>query len=436
MAKSAAYRNEEASRGIGLEEVAAALPPGAALVAYSRYERVDQGGAERPPCYLAFVMSGQAQTPEVVSLGSAGAIDTLVSQWLDQAGRGILDVSRPERAVEAACRTVGTALRGKVWDPVAAKVGSAELVFIVPDGELHLVNLAALPDGASTNHYLVEKAPVFHYLSAERDLIGRSERVPRGEGLLALGGPDYEATSQMLTAAEAALTPRGDALWFRGGRSKCGHFAERRFEMLPAAAREAAEVAASWTAEVPGTLVLTGTAASEAAFKRESPARRILHLATHGFFIRDECRDQNPLLLSGLALAGANHRDSAGPDEEDGILTAEEIAALNLERAEWTVLSGCDTGVGEMAAGEGVLGLRRAFEVAGAETLIMSMWPVDDESTREWMRALYERRFRDRMETARAIQEASRAILRTRRERKLTTHPFHWGGFVAAGAWK
>jgi CHAT domain-containing protein len=187
---------------------------------------------------------------------------------------------------------------------------------------------------------------------------------------------------------------------------------------------------------MPATLVLTGAAASEAAFKREASARRILHLATHGFFIPDECRGENPLLLSGLVLAGANHRDAAGPDEEDGILTAEEIAALDLGRVEWTVLSGCDTGVGEVAAGEGVLGLRRAFEVAGAKTLTMSLWPVDDESTREWMRVLYERRFRDRMETARAVQEASRAILRARRERKMTTHPFHWGGFVAAGDWK
>ena len=99
---------------------------------------------------------------------------------------------------------------------------------------------------------------------------------------------------------------------------------------------------------------------------------------------------ENPLLLSGLALAGANRRAAAGPDEDDGILTAEEVASLNLQGTEWAVLSACDTGLGEIKAGEGVFGLRRAFQIAGARTVIMSLWSVDDRATRPWMRALYE----------------------------------------------
>jgi len=79
---------------------------------------------------------------------------------------------------------------------------------------------------------------------------------------------------------------------------------------------------------------------------------------------------ENPLLLSGLAFAGANRRTSAKPEESDGILTAEEIASLNLEGVDWAVLSACNTGAGEIKVGEGVFGLRRAFQVAGAKTVV------------------------------------------------------------------
>ena len=116
---------------------------------------------------------------------------------------------------------------------------------------------------------------------------------------------------------------------------------------------------------------------------------------------------ENPLLLSGLAFAGANRRGAARLDEDDGILTAEEVAALNLNGVEWAVLSACDTGLGEIRAGEGVFGLRRAFQVAGARTVIMSLWSVDDQATRAWMRALYEARFRRGLSTADAVHSAS-----------------------------
>jgi CHAT domain-containing protein len=146
--------------------------------------------------------------------------------------------------------------------------------------------------------------------------------------------------------------------------------------------------------------------------------------------------EANPLLLSGLALSGANRRTSVAADQDDGILTAEEVASMNLGGVEWAVLSACDTGVGESRAGEGVFGLRRAFQVAGARTIIMSLWSVDDEATREWMRALYQARFQRARSTAESIYDASLAVLRARRAAGLSTHPFYWGAFVAAGDWR
>jgi CHAT domain-containing protein len=141
-------------------------------------------------------------------------------------------------------------------------------------------------------------------------------------------------------------------------------------------------------------------------------------------------------LLSGLAFAGANHRDAAGAQEEDGILTAEEIATLDLSRVRWAVLSACDTGKGEIAAGEGVLGLRRAFEVAGAGTLVMSLWSIEDRAARLWMRALYEGRLTRGLSTAEAVRGASVNVLRARRASGASSHPFYWAGFVAAGDWR
>jgi CHAT domain-containing protein len=141
------------------------------------------------------------------------------------------------------------------------------------------------------------------------------------------------------------------------------------------------------------------------------------------------------LRLSGLALAGANHRgQEAGGD--DGILTAEEVAALDLRQAQWVVLSACETGVGEVTVGEGVLGLRSAFRIAGARTLIMSLWAVDDEATRQWMRALYENRLSRRLDTAASAREAALSVLRSRRASKRPGHPFYWASFVAAGDWR
>jgi len=145
---------------------------------------------------------------------------------------------------------------------------------------------------------------------------------------------------------------------------------------------------------------------------------------------------ENPLLLSGLAFAGANRRGAATADEDDGILTAEEVAGLDLTGLDWAVLSACDTGLGVVRVGEGVLGLRRAFQTAGARTVIMSVWSVEDRSTRQWMHALYQARFERGLDTADAVRQAALSTLRARRSATGSGHPFFWAGFVAAGDWR
>ena len=214
-----------------------------------------------------------------------------------------------------------------------------------------------------------------------------------------------------------------------------------RFDPLPASLKEVDDVVTLWNqahggpAQIaqlpspmrpPSAIRLTGVAASEVGFQgggvgAAHPAcgdprvlsgcglcggARIVQRGPRRRPRQETARD-HPLLLSGLILAGANHRNVAAPDEEDGVLTAEEVAALDLNGVEWAVLSGCDTGVGEVRAGEGVFGLRRAFQVAGARTVIMSLWQVEDQATRQWMTTLYKSRFIKNLSTMNAVHEAA-----------------------------
>ncbi len=485
--KSLAFREERAIERIDLTRVAAHLSPGDALVAFVRFHRYPvpavgesaRGlvGDGTPPgnggtgvaAYAAFVQRAVERSPSLVFLGEAEGIDSLIAGWQKEMRR--TRGQAPSAPAEAAYRAVASELRRKIWDPLFPLLRGVGRVFLVPDGAMHLVSFAALPEGDS--EYLLETGPLIHYLSAERDIARARGKAGRGTGLLAMGGPAYDVAASPAQIGASRVSPGAGvrASPYRGSRSSCGVFHRIRFEALPSAAKETEELVAMWREATRGMEVaegassvvhLKGFEASEAAFKESASGRRVLHLATHGFFLGADCPSisvdsrgigivgprkaaetssiqvigENPLLLSGLALAGANRRASAGQNDEDGILTAEEIAAMDLKGVEWAVLSACDTGVGAVKAGEGVLGLRRAFEVAGADTVIMTLWPVSDETAREWMRELYIGRLLRRLDTAEAVRKASMALLQREREKHGAGHPFYWAGFIAAGDWR
>lgn len=314
----------------------------------------------------------------------------------------------------------------------------------MPDGLINLVNVAALSDDQG---YVVERDPLLHYLTTERDLLVSTPRTDRASALLAVGGAAFD---ELVPTRSAASVWRGP---------ECESLARVHFEALPGSLNEIGDISALWPKTRPTDVtILSGPAATESAVKRAVSGHRVVHLATHGFFLGSDCAPslagrravggiarsstmatvaaENPLLLTGLVLAGANNRGKATLDQDEGILTAEEIAGLNLEGTEWAGLSACDTGLGEIRAGEGVFGLRRAFQIAGARTVIMSLWSVEDATARVWMRALYKGRLRKNLDTAAAVREANLFALRARRAAGQSTHPFHWAAFVAAGDWR
>jgi CHAT domain-containing protein/Flp pilus assembly protein TadD len=486
--RSDTFRTNARRVTVGLAEVRAALPAGAALVSFYRYDRTvvtpasnatRAATARTIPSYVAFVLRADGAEPTAVPLGSAATVESAISAWRDELVAGVTRQPVDLAAAEQALRVPGAALRRRVWDPIAAHLSDATRVFVVPDSAINLVPIAALP--APSGGYLLERGPVIHYLPAERDLaIPESPRTSVPGTLLAVGGPAFSTRDVFASSApkpgpvtssrpEAVLATRGT-----GVPSTCVGFRTMTFRPLPEARAEAEEVAALWTSSRGGVgepaRTLVGSIASEASFKQLAQGRRVLHLATHGFYLGDECdaapaqntravggltssnvpsspapavrprprqvQTENPLLRSGLALAGANRRSTAGAGEDDGILTAEEVAGLDLTGLDWAVLSACDTGLGVVRVGEGVLGLRRAFQMAGARTVIMSVWSVEDRSTRQWMRALYRGRFERGLDTADAVHQAGLSTLRTRRAATGSGHPFFWAGFVAAGDWR
>ncbi len=430
-AVGAEYRGPIDRERAGLDEVTRALPAGAALVAYVRFERTT---APTPSsAYLAFVLR-HGNAPRAVALGPADAVDEAVRAVRREIIRERDAQGNSEKLNEAAYRRAGETLRRAVWDPLAPYIAAAASVYIVPDGALQLVNLQALPAGAA--QYLAETGPLLHTLSTERDLAQRAAGAVRESvaeapvvRLLAVGNPSYDLEPYK------GAPPLPYAL-YRGPRISCAEFSKMRFDPLPGSAREVEQIAALWRSKSWSATRLLNAAATETAIKADAAGVRVLHLATHGFFLEQACDAtaelaENPLLRSGLAFAGANRRDAASAAGDDGILTAEEVTSLDLTQAEWVVLSGCDTGDGDIRAGEGVQGLRRAFQEAGAGAVIASLWQVEDEAAASWMSALYRAHFVQGLGAAQAVRAANRTVLAARKAKGQSTHPFHWASFSA-----
>ena len=447
-------RRQVIADSLGIADVARALPDDAALIAYTTVRR--QNGHDLCALVLA------AGVPEIsaVMLGDAAAIDALVMSWRNAVMAGAVPAGPLRNNAEQSCTAAGNRLRAAIWDPLVPKLHGVTRVFVVPDGTMQWVSLPALPDGQGG--YCIESGPLIHVLTDERDLLLEPNSPSlQATGLLALGGPDFDADPKRIASANDMQ--RTQLSLYRGARASCQSLAKLRFERLPLAGREVRDISAIYDGADRGPVsVFAEHNASETRLKLECHGRNVIHLATHGFYLDRACSGielgrkewalsnsgsapnvaaasvwsfTNPLLLSGLAFAGANRREQTGAAEDDGILTAEEVASLDLTGTQWVVLSACDSGLGLLAAGEGVLGLRRAFRAAGARALVLSLWPVQDAATQDWMVDLYRSRFADGADTAQAVHAASLAALKRERANAGSGHPFHWAGLIAVGDW-
>lgn len=437
--RSTRFRTGERMRSSDLADLRANMPKDSVLVSYVRFTEYQMEKtrfhAKWVQSYAAFTLhpDGEHGGPEQVhifNLGEAKAIDDLIERMRNSADAeahgGGLGSARNEREYRAA----GEQLRKLVWDPLAGEMSGAGMVLVVPDGVLNLVPFSALPQGPG---YLVEHGPVVHVLTTERDLIP-AETPAKKAGLMAVGGPAFELAEADAPSPDGsgAGGPRMGAPALRETPVTCDTFSKMEFNPLPASLTEVNEISSTWkrwNAREPEEL-LTGDNATRAKFLEAAPRARVLHVATHAFVLDKSCGDGNPLLHSGLVFAGANKNRGSS------ILTAQQIASVDLTGVDWAVLSACNTGNGELRDGEGVLGLERSFRVAGAKSVVMTLWPVGDEVTREYMHELYAERFGRRASTANAAWIAARRLLRQRQAAGKSTHPWYWAGFVAAGEWR
>ncbi|RYE01258.1 MAG: CHAT domain-containing protein [Sphingobacteriales bacterium] len=220
------------------------------------------------------------------------------------------------------------------------------------------------------------------------------------------------------------------------GNARFGEGAHKAWEDLPGTGREVAALDAILRKSGVRTTVVTGLAAEEARVKAISGAGpSVLHLATHGYFLpsgRVQSDSANaratatdPLLRSGLVLAGANDFWSGAPapaGKEDGLLSAYEIAQLDLTQVRLAVLSACETAVGDLNGTEGVFGLQRAFRLAGVPHLVVSLWQVPDRETAELMAAFY-----NRLAAGRPLHDA---LNEAKAEMRKSYAPYYWAGFI------
>lgn len=400
-------------RALTLAEIQRALPPQAALLEFAVYRPFDPkapttGERYGAPRYAVYVIRPQGAV-SWRDLGEAAPLEAALDAW-----RAAL--REPKRRDTA---KLGQAVSALLWQPLLPLLNETQHLLIAPDGMLNLIPFEALPE--NPGRFLVERFAV-SYLSSGRDLVRGPQRAKAATAPpLVIADPVFGEPGSLANVA-LAKTPTRRRSVTAGRDLKDVYFAP-----LFATAQEARTIKTLFK----DATVLTGAQATEAALK-QAAAPRLLHLATHGFFLADasaSTANLNPLLRSGLAFAQANlHQPNA--TGEDGILTALEAAGLNLWGTRLVTLSACDTGLGEVRNGEGVYGLRRAFTLAGAETLVMSLWPVGDQVTRELMTAFYTNLQHGQGRGA-ALRAAQLQLLKQPTRRA----PYYWASFIQAGEW-
>lgn len=413
-ARSADFR--VLSKPVTIEQVQESIPRGAVLLEFVLYRpfKVRLNKPWDAPRYAVYLLQRDG-TLNWIDLGDAALIDSDVETFraaLRDSARG--DV-----------KTIGRSLDERIMRPIRKLIGPAKQLLIAPDDILNLIPFTALVD--ERDKYLIENYSI-GYLTSGRDLLRLGSNSHAFTSPTILANPSYDLTTK---ASQES------------GNRRSLDFTTLTYPPLPGTMEEAAAI----KTQLKDAQLLSQEQATEAAVKGlQSP--RILHIATHGFFLANQSNDagpgnfrqlvkatdtntkpmENPLLRSGLVLAGVKQRSSGGT--EDGVLTALETAGLNLSGTQLVILSACETGLGDVGNGEGVYGLRRSLVLAGSQTQVISLWKVSDRATRDLM-ANYYRRLKNNEGRAEAFRQVQLEMLHG----ASYTHPYYWASFIQSGVW-
>jgi CHAT domain-containing protein len=445
-------------------QIAALLPAGGALLEFQRFRSVDNTtGRYGPPRYLALLLRPDG-TIRAIGLGEAAPIDAAVAE-------AVAASADPNQQAEAAKKLADVSRL--VLAPLQRELVGVRELFVSPDGELNRLPFAALPvagpkgDGLTDGPITADgktlgDAVALRLLTTGRDLLRLQQPAKAGAAPVLIVNPDFNAASRSAkggasatTAASTAAGAGGPAV-LRGGQLRsAGLRGLTAWQPLAGTEQEARQLAPL----LGGGAVISGPAATAAVVLGQR-APRILHIATHGFFLADQApisdavagaaapgsrsggapsegsaaatpAREDPLQRSGLVFAGAN-RPEANPSD-DGYLTAAEATAMDLEGTELVTLSACETGMGGVQSGEGVYGLQRSLAVAGARATLLSLWKVDDNLTVAFMERYYKR--------LKAGEGRADALRNTQNDfRKNKNSNYHdirvWGAFQLSGDWR
>ncbi len=409
----------------GIEEMRSALPENGVVVDF--YVGSD---------VFAWVLAKSGE-PQLQTLGSREELQALQAEFLRAR------IQRGGKAIEAEGLGTAAELRKRLWEPLQTAIGDSEIVFLSPDGFLCELPFGSLKD--KEGDYLLEKH-CFVYQSDSTRMVQSQEALSAMDGsLLVAANVDYFHNS--------STQSRG------GSTNSTRSHIPSTWNSLPATKNELAAIrdlhdhVLNWESPMD---VLQGEAATEEAVRQGLPGHRFVHIATHGFFEPEylpslllDAQEKNtkpqigeqiqavgmlPGLLSGLVFAGVNAELPPGSD--DGFLSAEEIQHLDLSACDLVVLSACETALGSPRAGEGLMSLRRSFEVAGARTVVSSLWKVDDQATATLMKDFYTNLWQKRLSRGEALHQAKLRMLRRNRiEYAGDARPGTWGAFVLSGDW-
>jgi len=403
---------------VDADAIAQLLPAGSAYLDYARIDDFDfTAGRSGGVRYLMFVLApGAAEPLRLIDLGAAEPIDAAVDEYLarirDQAPPGTL-------------RRSAQSLHQQLLAPAGEILRSCRHLLISPDGTLHRLPFGSLqtPDG----DYLVETLLV-SYLASGRDLLSWLRPLTRSREAVVFADPDYDLdrTEGRERVGERAVGANG----VRGGTGR-NPGKPGLFKRLPGAREEGVAVGRILGQKLGAnvTTYIADRALEEVLLSIRAP--RVLHLATHGFFLADTPAAGPPEpdgvgkpLRSGIALAGANTSIAEGGHE--GLVSAAKIVGLDVRGTELVVLSACSTARGDIRRGEGVFGLQRAFMVAGARSLLITRWQVEDEVIKKVMTEFYTG-WATGLSKAEALRQAQLKLLGR------YPHPYHWAATFLVG---
>ncbi len=437
----------EAVRSIGWEVIKQQLKTGEAAIEFVHFQDQHNRHSDNV-LYAALILSPLHSTPVFIPLFEEKQLDSLLSTSGERRSGYVNGLYKFSNSVDRFHKS----LYELIWQPLEKEISDVSTIYFSPSGLLHRLNLGAIP--MNENECLADH---FHFveLGSTRSLAEgpkAKQSAEKSEAIL-LGGIQYEMDSSSITLANKELNggkvaSRGDLRFEKTDSNTRGG----SWAFLPWTEKEVNAIAPTVTKAGLTPIIRCGFAATEDFFKTISntsldhkTSPRILHIATHGYFFPDPKLTRNsegtisghepvfkisdhPMIRSGLILAGGNQAWKTGkpfkPGMEDGILTAYEISQMDLSNTELVVLSACETGLGDIQGNEGVYGLQRAFKIAGAKYLIMSLWQVPDFQTQELMTTFYTNWLTKQM----SIPDAFRAAQRAMREKY--EHPYFWAGFV------